>query len=91
MSAENKYRERLIEGMLSTGLMALAALFTKSKTNKALRNIAYKLKNDPEAQAAMADYNASRERLKRAQKSFCDRMPTDPLCIKFKKSGVVKD
>ena len=91
MSVENKYRERLMEGMLSTGLLALAALFTRSKTRKALQHVAYKLKTDPEAQAAMADYDAARERLKRAQKSFCDRMPTDTVCIGLKKRGIVKN
>jgi cell fate (sporulation/competence/biofilm development) regulator YlbF (YheA/YmcA/DUF963 family) len=87
MSAENKYRERLIEGMLSTGLMALAALFTTSKTNKALRQMAYKLKNDPRAQAAIDDFNAAKDRLDRAQKTFCDRYPDDPACKQLRKSG----
>jgi hypothetical protein len=80
MSVENKYRERLTEGMLSTGLMALAALFTKSKTRKALKNMAWIMKNDPVAQAAIADFKASRKRAADATNSYCKRNPDSPLC-----------
>ena len=88
MSVENKYRERLMEGMLSTGLLALAALFTRSKTRKALQHVAYKLKTDPRAQAAIDDFNAAKERMYRATETFCDRYPDDGLCKKLKSRGI---
>jgi hypothetical protein len=80
MSVENKYRERLTEGMLSTGLMALAALFTKSKTRKNLKHVAWVMKNDPQAQAAMADFDAAKKRADDAISSYCKRNPDSPLC-----------
>ena len=82
MSIENKYRERLMEGMLSTGLMALAALFTKSKTRKGLKNMAYRLKNDPATKAAWNDLTVAIDHMKRTSDSFCDRYPDDPFCDK---------
>jgi hypothetical protein len=82
MSVENKYRERLMEGMLSTGLMALAALFTKSKTRKGLKHIAYQIENDPATKAAWEDLTAARERMQRTTDSFCDRYPNNPFCRK---------
>jgi len=82
MSIENKYRERLTEGMLSKGLLALAALFTVSKTRKALKHTAWVMKNDPQAIAAVADFKASRKRVEALTKSYCERNPNSPICKK---------
>jgi hypothetical protein len=82
MSVENKYRERLMEGMLSTGLMALGALFTKSKTRKGLQHLAYKLKNDPATKAAWNDLTVAVDNMNRHADSFCKRYPNNPFCKK---------
>jgi hypothetical protein len=84
MSVENKYRERLMEGILSTGLMALAALFTKSKTRKGLKDIAWKLKNDPAAKAAWEDLKIARANMEQKLDSYCDRFPNSPYCSRRK-------
>jgi hypothetical protein len=85
MSVENKYRERLMEGMLSKGLIAIAALLVKSKTRQNVEDIQQKIKEDPAIQATMASLDQVTKELNRQMDSFCERNPNSAACKKRRK------
>ena len=85
MSVENKYRERLMEGMLTKGLAALALFLTGRKTRAAVKDLRQKINDDPSIKATMDSLDQLTKELDRKMDSHCDRYPNSPVCIKRRK------
>lgn len=85
MSVENKYRERLMEGMLTKGLAALALFLTGRKTRAAVKDLRQKINDDPSIKATMDSLDQLTKELDRKIDSYCERNPDAPACIKRRK------